>query len=144
MTITLFTIIFLTLGIKAYPYRQAISAWWHERIQEVMNPMDSLLNKRLQATHRWLATAGETHYSIQILEIRADRTEDLVQFLHKPTLQPLLAQLYVYQIQVKEKKVWRVLYGEFGDKDSAHKAIAILPSDLQRNQPFLRMIKYLQ
>lgn len=138
-------VILLTFSIKVYSHRQAIWSWLiqQELIQNKLNTVDPLLEERLQATKRWLSTAGETHYCVQVLEISSDKIKDLINFLHKPSTQPLLAQLYVYQTQVGARTFWRVLYGEFGDKASAHKAIEILPADLRRNQPFLRMIKRL-
>jgi type II secretory pathway predicted ATPase ExeA len=146
LTIVLLGVILLTLLIEIYPYRQTIWMWFtkHELVQSIVKTMDPVLYERLRATERWLTTAGATHYCIQIMETSGDRTEDLIAFLHKPTIQPLLAQLYVYQTQVGERTFWRVLYGEFGDKASADRTLEILPADLQRNQPFLRTIKSLQ
>lgn len=107
------------------------------------DPVDPLLHSRLQATEHWLATALQTHYCIQVLETRQDRTDDLIKFLHKPVIQPLVMQLHVYQKQIGDQIFWRVLYGEFSDKASADEAITYLPPDLQRNQPFSRTIESL-
>lgn len=148
LLLTLLGVSLMALGIELYPYRQTLTIWFNsinsKSTSKEVVPTDSILKQRLQATERWLATAEKNHYCIQIMETTAERTENLIKFLHKPEIQPLLPQLYVYKSDVKNQTFWRVLYGKFADQASATAAINTLPLSLQRNQPFLRAISNLK
>ncbi len=105
---------------------------------------DSLLQQRIQATEQWLAKANGQHYSIQVMQTKVDKTENLADFLRQPEMQPLLEDLYIHRVTRKEQVFWEVMYAEFANADNAVAAIATLPKILQRNQPFLRKIASLR
>ncbi|MDM8569214.1 AAA family ATPase [Thiotrichales bacterium HSG1] len=94
----------------------------------------SPLQKRLQATKKWLQ--NKQGYTIQIVQIKTDKTDYLQKFLNKIEIQPLLDDLYIYRTDL----YWKVMYSRFIDAQNAITAIENLPTSLQRNKPFLRKI----
>jgi MSHA biogenesis protein MshM len=104
----------------------------------------SLLQKRIQATEQWLATANKQHYSIQLLQTPETQTKNLSAFLRQPEIQPLLEELYIYRVKKKGQIFWEMMYSEFAHIDSATAAMATLPKVLQGNKPFLRRIANLR
>ena len=94
----------------------------------------SPLQQRLQATESWLL--NQQNYTIQVIQIKVDKIEDLQRFLHKPEIQSLLDNLYIYNTGIN----WEIMYGEFTDTKIAATTIESLPVLLQRNKPFLRKI----
>jgi hypothetical protein len=102
---------------------------------------EQLLQQRLQATQRWLLEAEPQHYSLQILLISEEKTEELLKFLRKADVQPILERLYVYKMRGNK---WGVTYHEFNDAASASAAVATLPESVRRNQPFSRSVANLR
>jgi type II secretory pathway predicted ATPase ExeA len=106
---------------------------------------EQLLQQRLQATQRWLLEAEPQHYSLQILLISEEKTEELLKFLRKADVQPILERLYVYKMRGNKGQIlWGVTYHEFNDAASASAAVATLPESVRRNQPFSRSVANLR
>lgn len=158
-----------SLWVSALLGSFALAGWWYypvllENLKQSLNaPMNAsavqpvvmvnnnppsneqLLQQRLQATQRWLLEAEPQHYSLQILLISEDKTEELLKFLRKTDVQPLLERLYVYKMRGnKGQTLWGVTYHEFNDAASASAAVATLPESLRRNQPFSRSVANLR
>ncbi|MDY6994153.1 MAG: AAA family ATPase [Pseudomonadota bacterium] len=148
-------LLILTLAVVMLsPYKHYFYTWFipnHLHYQNVSSPpspppnVSVSLQQRLQTTQQWLAQADAHHYSIQILQTPASQTENLIRLLAQPEIQPLLPALYVYQPRVDDnRRLWRLLYGEFADAQAASAAITQLPEQLQRNKPLLRKIIHLR
>jgi len=145
-------LLILTVAVVFSPYKHYLYTWFipnHLNYQNVSLPPSPpaavSLQQRLQSTQQWLAQADAHHYSIQILQTPESQTENLIRLLAQPELQPLLPALYVYQARVdNNRRLWRLLYGEFADAQAASEAIAQLPEQLQRNKPLLRKIIHLR
>jgi MSHA biogenesis protein MshM len=105
---------------------------------------DSLLQQRIQATQHWLSSVAQQHYSIQVMQTPVENTPGLTQWLHKPEIQPLLPNLYLYQVDRNGQLIWEILYADFVDINSAMAAIATLPDILRNNKPFLRKVASLK
>ncbi len=163
--VSLLIVIVLVLGLWFSPYRETTWAWLKSYTETTFsaNPettslakpettlppistttTDPLLQQRLEATEQWLAKANGQHYSIQVMQTKVDKTENLVAFLRQPEIQPLLEDLYIYRVSRKGDVFWEMVYAQFADADSAVAAIATLPKILQRNKPFLRKIASFQ
>jgi type II secretory pathway predicted ATPase ExeA len=148
---TLGIIFLLTLGSWWFSYQQAIQANLTTDSTSPRTtvaatspaPADTLLQHRLQVTEQWLTQVDQHHYSIQVMQTPTSKTHDLTRFLQGASIQPLLENLYIYQTKVGERLLWRVMYGEFTDRQKANTAMAALPPLLRRNRPLLRQIKQL-
>lgn len=105
---------------------------------------DSLLQQRIQATQHWLSSVVQQHYSIQVMQTSVENTPGLIQWLHKPEIQPLLPNLYLYQVDRNGQFIWEILYADFVDINSAMVAIGTLPDILRNNKPFLRKVASLR
>ncbi|NJO17071.1 MAG: AAA family ATPase [Thioploca sp.] len=105
---------------------------------------DSLLQQRIQATQQWLNSVDQQHYSIQVMQTPVENTPGLTQWLHKPEIQPLLPNLYLYQVDRNGQLIWEILYADFTDINSASAAMTTLPDILRNNKPFLRKVASLK
>jgi len=151
-----------SLWIAALLGSFALAGWWYypvllENLKQSLNvavppttsppisnvPLNNeqLLQQRLKATQQWLLAAESQHYSLQVLLIPEDKTEELLKFLRKSDVQPILERLYVYKIRGnKGQMLWGVTYHEFNDAVSANATVTTLPESLRRNQPFPRSV----
>jgi type II secretory pathway predicted ATPase ExeA len=98
-----------------------------------------LLEARLVATERWLATESGHLYSIQLLGT-ADATQlklhlnDLSKFVE-------MNKVFVYRTSAHGRPLLTLLYGTFSDRRSAQDVLEKLPEGLKANQPILRTVE---
>ncbi|MGH8661145.1 MAG: AAA family ATPase [Burkholderiales bacterium] len=98
-----------------------------------------LLESRLAATEKWLATEIHNVYSIQLLG-----TPDAAQLkLHLNDLSKFVEmnKVFVYRTLANGRPVLTVLYGTFGDRRSAQDVLERLPESLKANRPILRTVE---
>ena len=98
-----------------------------------------LLETRLAATQKWLATEVPNTYSIQLLG-----TTDAQQLkLHFHDLSKFVEmnEIYVYRTDVNGRPLLTVLYGNFSDRRSAQQVLSKLPQGLRANRPILRTVE---
>lgn len=100
----------------------------------------SYVARRLSATSAWLADGAEGGLTIQVLLTEDDDQRKLESLLRRDDLRPLLDDLYVQETSVAGRKRFSVLYGRFGDKTEAYRALAELPDILQLHKPYLRSL----
>ena len=109
-------------------------------VTEVTTATESdLLEARLAATERWLATESGRLYSIQLLG-----TEDATQLkLHLNDLSKFVEmnKVFVYRTSANGRPLLTVLYGTFSDRRSAQDVLDKLPEGLKVNRPFLRTVE---
>jgi len=109
-------------------------------VTEVTTGTESdLLEARLAATERWLATESGRLYSIQLLG-----TEDATQLkLHLNDLSKFVEmnKVFVYRTSANGRPLLTVLYGTFSDRRSAQDVLEKLPEGLKANQPILRTVE---
>lgn len=153
MWLSLILVIALIVGFWFSPYRETAMTWLQTINLSITSPTtppiltittDSILQQRIQATQRWLAKANGQHYSIQLMQAAANKTDHLVYLLRQPEMQPLLEYIYLHRIIRKGQVFWEVMYGEFAKADEATAAIITLPQILQHNKPYLRKIANFQ
>jgi len=109
-------------------------------VTEVTSATDSdLLEARLAATERWLATESGHLYSIQLLG-----TPDATQLkLHLNDLSKFVEmnKVFVYRTSANGRPLLTLLYGTFSDRRSAQDVLEKLPVGLKANQPILRTVE---
>jgi len=112
----------------------------HAGVTEVTAATETdLLEARLAATERWLATESGHFYSIQLLGT-ADATQlklhlnDLSKFVE-------MNKVFVYRTSANGRPLLTLLYGTFSDRRSAQDVLEKLPEGLKANQPLLRTVE---
>ncbi|HEY7742896.1 MAG TPA: AAA family ATPase [Burkholderiales bacterium] len=98
-----------------------------------------VLENRLAATEKWLATESRNLYSIQLLG-----TEDATQLkLHLNDVSKFVEmnKVFVYRTLANGRPLLTVLYGTFSDRRSAQDVLEKLPEGLKANQPILRTVE---
>ena len=111
-----------------------------ETVTEATQPSwPDMLESRLAATEKWLATESGGLYSIQLLG-----TEDATQLkLHLNDLAKFVEmnKIFVYRTWANGRPFLTVLYGTFGDRRSAQDVLEKLPEGLKANRPILRTVE---
>jgi hypothetical protein len=98
-----------------------------------------VLETRLAATEKWLATQPNNLYSIQLLG-----TPDATQLkLHLNELSKFIEmnKIFVYRTVANGRPLLTVLYGSFSDRRSAQEVLEKLPEGLRANRPILRTVE---
>ena len=98
-----------------------------------------VLEIRLAATEKWLATETNNLYSIQLLG-----TPDAAQLkLHLNDLSKFIEmnKIFVYRTVANGRPLLTVLYGSFSDRRSAQNVLEKLPEGLRANRPILRTVE---
>lgn len=97
-----------------------------------------VLESRLAATEKWLATEANSLYCIQLLG-----TVDAAQLkLHLNDLSKSIEmnKIFVYRSLVNGRPLLTVLYGTFSDLRSAQDVLDKLPEGLKVNRPIVRTV----
>ena len=97
-----------------------------------------MLENRLAATEKWLATEANGLYCIQLLG-----TMDATQLkLHLNDLSKFIEmnKIFVYRTLANGRPLLTVLYGTFSDRRSAQDVLDKLPEALKANRPILRTV----
>jgi septal ring-binding cell division protein DamX len=97
-----------------------------------------VLEIRLAATEKWLATEANNLYSIQLLG--TGEPEQLKHHLNELSKFVEMNKIFVYRTLARQKPSLTVLYGSFGDRRAAQEALDRLPESLKANQPILRTV----
>jgi len=98
-----------------------------------------VLETRLAATEKWLATEARNLYSIQLLG-----TADAEQLkLHLNDLSKFIEmnKIFVYRTLANGRPLLTVLYGSFSDRRSAQEVLEKLPKGMRANRPILRTVE---
>ena len=110
------------------------------RAAETATSVESdVLETRLAATEKWLATGPNDLYSIQLLG-----TPDAAQLrLHLNELSKFIEmnKIFVYRTVANGRPLLTVLYGSFSDRRSAQEVLEKLPESLRANRPILRTVE---
>lgn len=102
------------------------------------------VSRRLQASRRWLAEAGDGRLTIQLLLSEDDDLTKLEKLLSNPIYKDILPNIYLYRSEVNGRQRWNLLYGEFDSKSKALSALADLPERVQMHHPYLRSLAALR
>jgi type II secretory pathway predicted ATPase ExeA len=97
-----------------------------------------LLEIRLAATEKWLASEANNLYSIQLMG--TGDPEQLKHHLNELTKFVEMNKIFVYRTVANGRPFVTVLYGTFGDRRSAQDVLDRLPEGLKTNRPILRTV----
>jgi hypothetical protein len=132
--------------VEAAPLTRAVAgasgarAVEHTSMSEtVTSGQSDVLETRLAATQKWLATEAQNLYSIQLLG-----TADAEQLkLHLNDLSKFIEmnKIFVYRTVANGRPLLTVLYGSFSDRRSAQEVLEKLPEGLKANRPILRTVE---
>jgi type II secretory pathway predicted ATPase ExeA len=124
----------------AAPGRSGASAVERATVTEITTGLGpDVLESRLTATEKWLATEPSNLYSIQLLGT-ADATQlklhlnDLSKFIE-------INKVFVYRTVANGRPLLTVLYGTFRERRSAQDVLDKLPEGLKANRPILRTVE---
>ena len=97
-----------------------------------------VLEIRLEATEKWLATEANNLYSIQLMG--TGDPEQLKHHLNELSKFVEMNKVFVYRTVANGRPFVTVLYGTFSDRRSAQDVLDRLPEGLKTNRPILRTV----
>ncbi len=101
----------------------------------------SNLEKRLNVTHSWLINNSPDVYTIQLMSVKEKHINHLHKYLGNLSDSTLFDNIYIYQTDKTDGKLFGVLYQNFTSKRDAYAALSALPTILNANSPVLRTIR---
>jgi len=101
------------------------------------------VSQRLLASQDWLRKTREG-LTIQLLLSDDDDLTKIEKLLSKQLYEDILPEIYLARSEIGGRLRWNLLYGHFDSKTKALAAIADLPGEMRRHQPFLRSISALR
>lgn len=97
------------------------------------------LNWKLQQSRNWLEGRANKGVSIQVMMRSKTASNELIKYLRYQW--PLdVGQTYLYEIEMKNKKIYRVFYGDFNSLSEGKKKLDDLPPEIRSNSPYLHSI----
>ena len=101
----------------------------------------SNLEKRLLATSNWLTNNSPDVYTIQLMSVKERHINHLHKYLGNISDTSLFNDIYIYQTDKSDGKLFGVLYQNYTSKRDAYAALSALPTILNANSPVLRTIR---
>ncbi len=101
----------------------------------------SNLEIRINATKNWLINNSPDIYTIQLMSIKEQHINHLHKYLGNLSDTNLFQDIYIYQTEKNDEKLFGVLYNNFLSKRDAYAALSALPTILNANSPVLRTIR---
>ncbi|VAW73726.1 MSHA biogenesis protein MshM [hydrothermal vent metagenome] len=101
------------------------------------------VSRRLLASQGWLGQTGNG-LTIQLLLSDDDDLAKVEKLFNKQSYKEIMPAIYLTRSEIGGRSRWNVLYGDFDNKTKALAAIADLPDEMRRHQPFLRSISALR
>lgn len=108
------------------------------QLDQVVSPPVDVLEQQLEATARWLSAQPSSTISIQLMS--TVQTSQLPQTLKSLGTVLEMDHLHVFRTKIGGKPGVTMLYGAYGDRDAAIKAMQALPRSVRANQPQLRTV----
>ena len=101
------------------------------------------LDAKLEQSREWLFGVDGSKVSIQVMMREKSAARELVYHLLNDW--PLdLSRTYVYELNLENRSIYRVLYSEFDTVAVGKRQIEILPDSVKNNSPYLHSIHRLQ
>lgn len=101
----------------------------------------NILSQRLQETDSWITNAQNENFTIQLILLDSTLENDALRFLKKASQHLNLQNIYIYQVSIRERIFYSVLYNEYEERDQAISQLQQLPPQFKKSGPFLRTIK---
>jgi len=112
--------------------------------QQTFTPLtaqDIGLHQHLQKTKHWLENALNDSFTIQLSLIDSRLENDVKRFLTHTSRYLNLQDIYIYQVSIRGRLFYSVLYNKYVERDQAVNQLQQLHPWLQKNSPYLRTIK---
>jgi len=100
----------------------------------------TLLEKRLAATKKWLAEEDAGHFTLQAMSTTNSSQEFLEHAVQELGRISGADDVYIYPTLIQKKPGYSLTYGNFGSRSQAYTALSRLPSSLQARHPMLRSV----
>ena len=98
------------------------------------------ITERIDETQKWLASAADDHYSIQLFMARTSDARRVEAFLRDVPERLDLTKIYIYETVINGRDWYSVLYNDFSNQDSAIETLDKLPASLKASDPYLRRV----
>ena len=102
------------------------------------------LAERIDATRRWLETAPDSHYFIQLLNVDASSEKEVVDFIARNSAALDLRQVRVYRSSLSGRDRLGVIYGDYQSREQANAALATLGEVTPSSKPYVRSVSRLR
>jgi len=102
------------------------------------------IEQRIQHTQRWLETATDDSFTIQLILLDLWAKDELNDYLQKASQSLDSSRLYIYPASIRGRMVYSVLYNEYSERNMATQQLELLPDSIRQNAPYLRTIKGIQ
>ena len=102
------------------------------------------LAERIDATRRWLETARDSHYFIQLLNVDASSEKEVVDFISRNSATLDLRQVRVYRSSLSGRDRLGVIYGDYPSREQANAALAKLGEVTPSSKPYVRSVSRLR
>ncbi|MGD9788501.1 MAG: AAA family ATPase [Sulfuricellaceae bacterium] len=100
----------------------------------------TLLEKRLAATKKWLAEEDAGHYTLQAMATTNGSQEFLERAVQELGRVSGEDDVYIYPTLIQKKPGFSLAYGNFGSRAQAREALSRLPAAIQAKRPLLRSV----
>jgi type II secretory pathway predicted ATPase ExeA/septal ring-binding cell division protein DamX len=97
----------------------------------------SLLEKRISVTRKWLMEAKPNLYSIQLMMLKADSTHSLDKYLAGLPGSIDINDIFIYEAEIHGDAMLGVLYQQFDSRDAALARMQNMPAAFKKIKPFL-------
>jgi len=103
-----------------------------------------LIADRIDKTARWLESAEDNHYSIQLFMARTSDADKVESFLGGVPETLDFTKVYIYETVINGRAWYSVLYDDFSTQDNAINKLDQLPASLKASDPYLRRVSALK
>ena len=101
-------------------------------------------SERIAATRKWLDSASEDRWFIQLLATEARSADKIEGFVSDTIALVGPEQVRVYVAEVQGNQRVGIIYGDYPSREAALTAMAQLPGPLLSHKPFPRKVKWLR
>mgnify|MGYP000017423131 CR=1 FL=1 len=105
------------------------------------NNSELSIEQRIQQTHLWLETAADDDFTIQLILLDIWAKNEVNNYLQQASQSLDTNKLFIYQVSIRGRMVYSVLYNEYSERGSATQQLKRLPDKIRQNAPYLRTIK---
>jgi MSHA biogenesis protein MshM len=99
------------------------------------------IEQRIQQTHQWLETAIDDDFTIQLILLDLWAKDEVNNYLQQASQSLDSNRLFIYQVSIRGRMVYSVLYNEYPERNLATQQLKQLPDKIRQNAPYLRTIK---
>ena len=101
----------------------------------------SILSERLQQTDVWINNALDDNFTIQLTLLDSGMESDAIRFLKMSSRYLNSQDIYIYEVSIRGRMFYSVLYNEYVERNQATNQLQQLPPRLKKSGPYLRTIR---